>query len=138
MIFLLYVGNKLNPLHRPSDCGSVRLSVGQRNQPGANIMDAKKIFMVTKGSGPYNPRIWMNEAVPSGVQMFLNKQSIWGGCDCRERHSISWELPSNKVEGTIAVLKTMGFQCFQEGVSSTEELIQCEETIQNTPPGLIL
>jgi len=101
-------------------------------------MDSKKIFMVTKGSGPYNPRIWMNEVVPAGVKMFLDKQSIWGGSDSRNRYSISWELPNNKVEGTIAVLTTMGFQCFQEGVCSTEELIQCEEAIQGNAPGYIL
>ena len=102
------------------------------------MLNINKIFMVTNGCGPYNPRIWMNQAVPVGVQRFLNKQSIWGGCDSRDRDSMSQELPNNKVEGTIAVLKTMGFQCFQEGVCSTEELIQCEEAIQNTPPGLIL
>lgn len=101
-------------------------------------MDAKKIFMVTKGSGHYNPRFWMNEGCVQGVKMFLDKQSIWGGSDSRNRHSLGWEFPNNKVEGTIAVLKTLGFQCFQEGVSSTEELILCEETIQNTPPSLIL
>ena len=102
------------------------------------MLNAKKIFMVTKGSGPYNPRIWMNQAVSAGVQKFLNKQSIWGGCDSRNRDSMSWELPENKVEGTIAGLKTMGFQCFQEGVCSTEELIQCEEAIQGNAPGYIL
>lgn len=101
-------------------------------------MDAKKIFMVTKGSGPYNPRIWMNESCVQGVKMFLDKQSIWGGCDSRNRHSLSWELPNNKVEGTIAVLKTMGFQCFEEGVCSTKELIQCEKVIQGNAPGYIL
>lgn len=101
-------------------------------------MDAKKIFMVTKGSGPYNPRIWMNEGCVQGVKMFLDKQSIWGGSDSRNRHSISWELPENKVEGTIAVLKTMGYQCFQEGVCSTKELIRCEEAMQGNAPGYIL
>lgn len=101
-------------------------------------MDAKKIFMVTEGSGPYNPRIWMNEGCVQGVKMFLDKQSIWGGSDSRNRHSISWELSSNKVEGTIAVLKTMGYQCFQEGVCSTKELIQCGEAIQGNAPGYIL
>mgnify|MGYP003435282288 CR=1 FL=1 len=102
------------------------------------MLNITKIFMVTKGSGPYNPRIWINKSVPVGVQSFLDKQSIWGGCDCTHAESMSWELPINSVQGTIAVLKTMGFQCFQEGVCSTEELIQCEKAIQNTPPGLIL
>lgn len=102
------------------------------------MLNINKIFMVTNGCGPYNPRIWMNQAVPVGVQRFLDKQSIWGGCDKRLRGSMSWELPNNKVEGTIAVLKTMGFQCFEEGVCSTKELIQCEKVIQGNAPGYIL
>ncbi len=102
------------------------------------MLNINKIFMITKGSVPYNPRIWMNQAVPVGVQRFLDKQSIWGGCDSRNRDSMSWELPINNVQGTIAVLKTMGFQCFEEGVCSTEELIQCEEAIQGNAPGYIL
>lgn len=102
------------------------------------MLNINKIFMVTKGSGPYNPRIWINRNAPIGVQMFLDKQSIWGGCDSRNRDSMSWEFPNNKVEGTIAVLQTMGFQCFQEGVCSTEELIQCEKAIQGNAPGYIL
>lgn len=102
------------------------------------MLNINKIFMVTNGCGPYNPRVWMNESVHWKVEMFLNSVSIWGGSDSRNRHSISWELPNNKVEGTIAVLKTMGFQCFEEGVCSTKELIQCEKVIQGNAPGYIL